>query len=202
MKKTSISILISILLCVVPALAEKTSKQTLEEITAKIKTSGSPTPIIEYVDWNHFYGTLPEYVKKELNISSAKALKEDFSQIFRDPGAYAVKVVERKLSDFPEEQRENIRQSAKEMRKQLNDKKEEMGTKLRETDFKVGKVEESANTSKLELISTRNGSSTTDSIQMKKIADKWYLTSPNVGQQNAMGTAPTSGSAPHGDNSF
>lgn len=182
------SLAASILILSSQAFAQMSAADTLKEIAGKVKAARSPEPVVEYVDWNDLYKTMDEKAIAELKVTSAADLRDHFTRIFRDPGAYATDIINKQISEGPEDQRAAMREASRTMREALDKKTQEMRDSLGKTEFTIGKAEEKGDLAQVELISEREGQKSTDNVSMKKIGDKWYLTSPNLGVgQNAGG---------------
>ena len=79
-------------LCFVQSAAAATDPaDVLKELAGKIKTVGTPEPVIDYVYWPEMYDNLsknsPQSLKA-MNVNSADELKSHFQQIFKDPGEW------------------------------------------------------------------------------------------------------------------
>lgn len=178
---TTLGLTLSILILGSQAFAEMGAADTLKEIAGKVKASQSPEPVVEYVDWNDLYKTMDKKAISELKVTSAAELRDHFTRIFKDPGAYAAGIIDSQIAEAPEEQRAAMQEASKEMRVALDKKTQEMKDSLGRTEFTIGKAEEKGDLAQVELISERDGQKNTDNVSMKKIGEKWYLTSPNLG---------------------
>lgn len=198
----TISLAASILILSSQAFAQMSAADTLKEIAGKVKSSRSPAPVVEYVDWNDLYKTMDKKAIAELKVTSAGELRDHFTRIFQDPGAYAAGIIDKQIAEAPEDQRAAMQEASKEMRAALDKKTQEMKDSLGRTEFSIGKAQESGNLAQVELISERDGQKNTDNVSMKKIGDKWYLTSPNLGAGPSAGGNAGGGSPEAGAENF
>lgn len=194
-KKLIISTVVLLLTSASFASAQLSAADTLKEIAAKVKAARSPEPVVAYVNWNDLFKQMDKRAINELKVTTPTELKSHFTRIFRDPGAYAADIVDKQIAQAPAEQQAAMQDAARTMRSALDKKTQEMKSALGRTEFKIGKSSVNGDNAIVELISLRDGKENVDKVSMKKIGDKWYLTSPNIGSaQSSTGGGSTSGS--------
>jgi len=62
--------------------AEQDPARLMAEIVGKLKQNGSPSALIEYVDWNSAYRRLDDRKRVVLKVNSGKELRESYRRIF------------------------------------------------------------------------------------------------------------------------
>ncbi len=178
-------------LAAAPAFALATPEETVKEIIGKLKESGDPAVIIEYVSWEDaFKETKPE-VLGALGVTDAKGLKEKTKQLMAEPAKFVRGLLEPRIAALPPDKREIMSAQIEPLTKKVEKEFEEGKAKIKRTDFVIGKSEVTGETAIVEVKATLDGKTQENKLKLVKRGDKWLLPSSEFArsQPNTPGLA-------------
>ncbi len=177
-----------------PAFADSTPDGTVKEFVEKIKAAGSPSPIVEYIDWTRAFADFPEAQKSQLNITTADGMKSFFKEMLANPAKAMKAQMEARLAKLPPEQQESAKASLAQLETMMQQKEAEMKDRIAKTEYKIESTEVNGAKATVKLTQTYQGQAKTEEIKLEKIGDRWLL--PSLSTAGAPQSAPAAAPAP------
>lgn len=192
--KALLSLTLAALLSFPAIVAAQSPKETVETMASKLKESGNPAAIVEFVHWPSAFETLDAQQRQIRNINSPEQLRNQYLELFNNPKAIFREQMDRMKAQMPPEQQQAVEAQMAQAETMLQNMMTEMKAKLAKTEFSVGEVADQGDSATVELITTSDGKSETNKLKMIKVDDKWYLaTLDSLDGQAAGPGAPTAG---------
>jgi len=163
------------------ALAQNSPEETIQKMTSEMKKQKSAAPIVEYVHWETAFKTLTPEESAGMKVNSAEELKKYSKSMLQDPVAFMKEQMQANLGDIPAEQRIFAEQAMAGMIEMVETEHKKMAEEMKNTEYKVGETTIEGDVATVELLTTLNGETKTDSIELKKIDGRWYLPSLGMG---------------------
>lgn len=179
----------TLLLSLPSAVFAESPKETVEAMVSKLKQSGSPAAIVDFVHWPSAYETVDAQQRQIRNINSPEQLRKQYIDLFNNPNAIFREQMDRMKAQMPPEQQQMVEAQMAQAESMLQNMMSEMKTKLAKTEFAVGEVKEEGDSATVELLTTSDGESESNTLKMIKVEDKWYLATLD----SLDGQAPTPG---------
>lgn len=173
-----------------PALADSTPDGTVKEFVEKIKAAGSPSPIVEYIDWARAFAEFPEAQKSQLKITSADGMKTFFKEMLANPAKAMKAQMEARLAQLPPEQQESAKASLVQLETMMQQKEAEMKDRIAKTEYKIEgtEVDPTGKKATVKLTQTYQGQAKTEEIKLEKTGERWLL--PSLSTAGAPQSAP------------
>lgn len=188
MNKVLLSIFLTAFL-IFPAVSysQETPEQTLNKILSEIKSTGSTSPVVNYVDWDKAFENLSEDRKKIIAVSTAEEMKSYYESVLKDPLVVMEKQYQNKIASLAPEQKPVFEQNFIRLKSVLEKKSKEMQTRISESEYEVGKAQITGNKALISLKRTYIGKTLEENVTLEKFGDKWLLPAVNSlsgGRQN------------------
>lgn len=160
----------------------KSPEEVAKTAIRKMQEKGDPSPVVEYIDWEHMFNTLPKHNKNVMNVSTPEELKSFYSKVLESPSVEIAETLSSSIKNNNTSPDLNINQEkAKEviskLKKRLEEKEIEMKNKLKNSEYNIRKIKEENNTALVEIQQTYNSEVKTDTIEMHKKEGNWFFTS-------------------------
>ena len=179
------------------AQAAATPEDTVKEIVSKLKESGDPGVVLEYVSWEDAFKDAPPQVLQSLGVKDAGGLKAQTERLMEQPAAFVREKMVQKIATLPPAQQEMMNQQLDSLTKKVEDDFADMKAKLKRTEFKVGKSSVTGDAATVDISATIDGTSQDSELKLLKRNDNWLLASPEFGHKDGKGI-PTNGGASKG----
>jgi len=165
------------------AVAQSTPQETIEKMTSEMIKQESPAPIVDYVHWATAYKSLTAEESAAMKVNSPEELKRYSKSMLEDPVAFMREQMQANLGDIPAEQRQFAEQAMAGMINMVEAEHKKMAEDMKNTTYKVGETTVNGDTAKVELLTTLDGETKTDTIELQKIEGRWYLPSLGMGSE-------------------
>ena len=162
------------------ASAAPTPETTVKEIVDKIKAAASPSPIIEYVDWDGAFQGLPEEQKAMMKITSSSEMKGLYRKILEDPIAAMKEKMKEQMATIPAEQQAAAQQQMAHMEEMIGQQKAKMTEQIKATEYEIGKSTVDGDKATVKLTQSYQGQKREEEIALVKKGDKWLLSSVDM----------------------
>lgn len=179
-----------------PAVADSTPAGTVTEFVEKIKAAGSPSPIVEYIDWTRAFAEFPEAQKSQLKITTADGMKSFFKDMLANPAKAMKAQMEARLAQLPPEQQEQAKASLVQLETMMQQKEAEMKDRIAKTEYKIDGTEIDGVKATVKLTQTYQGQAKTEEIKLEKIGGRWLLPSLSTAGAPSGQPAPAAQAAP------
>ncbi len=164
------------------AYAASNPEDVAREAIGKMQKKGDPSPVVEYVDWDHMFQTLAANNKKVMNVSTPSELKSFYKKVLESPSSEISDLLMEKLNSeelgggAEIDQSKAVEVIAK-LKERLQEKETQMKTKLQDSEYTIEKISEDENSALVKISQTFKSETRTDQIQMHKKNGSWYFTS-------------------------
>ena len=155
--------------------SQETPEETLNKILSEIKSSASTAPVVNYVDWDKAFESLPEDRKKIIAVSSPDEMRSYYESILKDPLAVMEKQYEKKIAGLTPEQKPIFEQNFARLKDILEKKSKEMEKRISESEYEVGKAEIKGSKAAVPLKRKYIGKTIEENVVLEKSGDKWLL---------------------------
>lgn len=174
--------------------AADSPKETVEAMVSKLKESGSPAAIVDFVHWQSAFETVDAQQRQIRNVNSPEQLRKQYLDLFNNPNAIFREQMDRMKAQMPPEQQQMVEAQMAQAETMLQTMMTDMKAKLAKTEFSIGEVKEEGDSATVELLTTSDGESESNTLKMIKVEDKWYLaTLDSLDGQAPTPGAPTAG---------
>jgi hypothetical protein len=168
------------------ALGAASPEDTVKEITTKLKSEGSPVAVLDYIHWEKAFDEFPAPAKAELGIKTPEDLRVHLKDALTDPSAFIKRSMESRRAKLPPEQQPMIDAMMAPLAEQVKKQFADAQSKLKRTEFEVGKAEINGANASVPLTAKVDGESRTDTVRLVKVNDAWLLESLKMAESAAM----------------
>jgi UPF0176 protein len=152
------------------------------EAISKMQEKGDPSPVVNYVDWEHMFGTLPDENKKVMNVSSPDELKSFYHKVLESPSSEISDILSSKIASGELGGGADINESRaaeviSKLQQRLKEKEEQIKRKLKESEYRVEQESVTGDSAIINIHHTFESETTIDRVQMHKKDGQWFFTS-------------------------
>jgi hypothetical protein len=167
-----------------------TPEETVKEIVEKIKSAGTPAPIVEYVDWESAFSGIPQEQRSMMKLASAQEMKVAYTKVINDPVAAIKERMEAQIATLPADKQAEAKEKVKMMEQSINKQKAEMTDRIKQTEYQVGKADVKGDTATVNLVQDFKGDKKEQQVKLIKKGDAWLLASQEMFSKPAAPQAP------------
>jgi hypothetical protein len=169
---TPLLVCTSLLVCT-PAFADETPEEMLKALIAQVRTSGSPAPILERVDWKTaFAQTLPEH-REAIGAKTPKELKKIYRAVFENPNKLMKEKIAPKMGTLSPEKQAAIEVLMMRVESTMKERKKSDMEILRRSEIKVVGSKIDGDKATVEFESLLDGKTKTQMLQLIKVDGQW-----------------------------
>ncbi len=174
--RKALRVLSFIVYILVPAIclaAPSTGKPevVVQSMLTELKSEADPAVLLDYVHWPTAWKSFPQTQRDKIGIRSPEELKEYFENFFKDPDQFIEKYIMSRYEGSQALPEQSITKMAETMKR----KKAQMREKMKNTSYEIGKSTIQGNAASVEIVSTLNGKSKSQTLPLQNIDGKWYL---------------------------
>lgn len=165
-----------LLVCVCSSvcLAEKSPEAVVEEIISKMKKSGDPKVMTDYVDWQSAYDQMPPSARTAAKINSPEQMKTYYNGIAGGNGALE-QTLSAQLDKVPADRKAAAQALIQSMSKQIESGKAKMDARIKDSTYRVLSSKVEGNNATVLVESTYQGETKNQELPMVKRDGKWLL---------------------------
>lgn len=176
--------------------ADAGPEPVIKEIIAKLKETGSPIALMDYIHWESVLETLPPKLREQRKLTTAAQLKAFYSEAFDDPAKFMAKQLEENISKVPADRQALARQHMATIIDSVKKKMDTARDQVRRTEFEIGKVQRNGDKADVEVIGRLDGTDKRQHLNLKKVDGKWLLTTLDFGAAATSNAAVPTASPP------
>jgi len=160
---------------VAPASAQAAPEEMVIEMVDRLKSERDPSVLLEYVHWDTAFDNFPEEQRREIDVSSPGEFRGYFEGFFRDPANFIQKQMKGRMAGMTPEQQQMMQAQFEQMAASMVEKRRKIDEKMSRAEYKVGQIDLKGNTATVELITSLDGQTRSQSLPLELINGKWYL---------------------------
>jgi UPF0176 protein len=161
--------------------ATQSPESVVKEAISKMQEKGDPSPVVEYVDWDHMYLNLPATNKKLMKVNNPEELKEFYRKVLASPSSEIADLIHSKFSegDSSVETLNNSKMNEvlAKLQQRILEKEKRVTKRLQESTYEVGEATVSDKTAMVTISHTYQDVTKKDDVQLHLKDGKWYFTS-------------------------
>ena len=161
--------------------AELGPKETVEKLIVDLKGANTLAVIVDYVDWDAAFSSVPPQNRAQLKLASPEDYKAMIKNMLSKPGEEIQKQMDEQfktyLATLPKDKQEMYRAQLDKMKESSAQKFEEQRQKIKDTKFTVGKEKITGDTAEVEVVREIGGIKENEMVKLQKVNDKWFLSS-------------------------
>lgn len=156
----------------------------VQEILDRLKKEEDPSVILDYVHWPSAWKSFPQSQRDQMGISSEEDFKSYFETFFQEPEEFVQKYV---LARYKNSDTKLSDESLERMADMMKRKKDEIKQKMKNTTYALGDISTQGNAATVEVKSTLDGKTKTQTLPLQSIDGKWYLPTMKFLEENQTG---------------
>lgn len=157
------------------AWGETDPRAVVKAMLSRLKQTGEPVVILDYVHWPSAYANFPEAERRAMGITNADQLKAHVTKMLSDPSGFARERAQEMIANLPADRQAKVREQMNQMAAGLEAKTSEMRTKMSRIDYAVGNARIQGAFADVPIVSTLDGQTKTSDIKLQFIEGSWYL---------------------------
>lgn len=174
----SFCVLLALLVCapVRNCFAQSEPDQVLRDLMAQIKEKGTAAPLIEAVDWESAFKKFEPWQLNNMRIKTPDDLKEYNRKFMEDPRKALEDSIYGQVMNSPKAQEPEEMKRIETLVQSMVQQIEIQQKNLARIDYEVGKAQITESDAKVPLTVSLEGREDSQTVELKKIDGKWYLT--------------------------
>lgn len=162
------------------AVADETPEEMLSKLIAEVKSSGSPIPILERVDWKTaFAETLTDdRYRAAIGVKSPEELKSFYRSVFENPNALMKERVASKMDSLPPAKQAALEVLMMRVEATMKEHKASEMEKLRRSEFKITGSRIEGDKATVDFDAVLDGETKTQTVKFIKVDGRWRF--PNL----------------------
>lgn len=175
MNRSLLSLAMLFLTLLAAPLAAEEPQAVLQKIMNRLKQTGDPRVVMEYVDWQTQFNRLTPEQRQAFAITSPAEYRAFAERALTNPSSEMRGSLKKELAGAKPEDQKIADDAARQVEATFNQRREEVKRDIMAADYRVGAAKITGSTAKVELTTTLRGESSTSEVDFIRVGDRWLL---------------------------
>jgi UPF0176 protein len=162
-------------------IATQSPENVVKEAIYKMQEKGDPSPVVEYVDWDHMFLNVPATNKKLMKVNNPQELKEFYRKVLASPSSEIADLIHSKFSESDSSgeavSKNKMNDVLAKLQQRIQEKEKKVTKRLQESTYEVGEVTVTGEKAMVTISHTYEEITKKDEVQLHLKEGKWYFTS-------------------------